>query len=95
MSIGAYLQKDRFKCLEMKELNDTEKFTSQVLFKFVVSQDTFIQIAFSRSLAGPGVKVHIYKKLVGTGVKVHIYEKLFQGLFRNYVWLFRVSDRWL
>ena len=47
MSIGAELEKDRFKCLEMRELNGTEKFTSQFLFKFVVSQDTFIQIAFS------------------------------------------------
>ena len=28
------IEKDWFKCLEMKELNDTEKFTAQVLFKF-------------------------------------------------------------
>ena len=29
------------------------------------------------------------------GVKVHIYEKLFQGLFKNYVWLLGVSGRGL
>ena len=49
MSIGAELEKDRFKCPEMRELNDTEIFTSQVLFKFVVSQVTFNQIAFLRT----------------------------------------------
>ena len=56
MSIGAELQKDLFKCLEMKELNDTEKITSHVLFKFVVSQDTFVQIASSRTYVGTGVR---------------------------------------
>ena len=43
------LEEDWFKCLKMRKLNDIEKFTAQVLFKFTVSQDTFIQIAFSRT----------------------------------------------
>ena len=32
LSIDAELEKDRFKGLEMRERNDTEKFTSQVLY---------------------------------------------------------------
>ena len=34
LSIGAELRKDSFKGLEMSELNDTENFTSQILYVY-------------------------------------------------------------